>query len=106
MLKFLDIVLTDFSKIFLKSSKLQVPFEIQYFMIELLENFVCYISYSLYEEVLGIFESMIQLCPDVLTEKVIRACVVALIDKYTMKTKNLKTVTTNYMKFLLENNSK
>ena len=41
-----------------------------------------------------------------MTEKVIRACVVALVDKYTMKTKNLKSVTTNFMKFLLETNSK
>ena len=49
---------------------------------------------------------MIQLCSDVLTEKVIRASVVALVDKYTMKTKNLKTVTSNFMKFLLETNSK
>jgi len=56
--------------------------------------------------VLTVFEKLLALCSDVLTEKVIRSCLVALVDKYTMKTKALKTTMQNFTKFLLENNAK
>jgi hypothetical protein len=84
----------------------QPPFEIQYFFLELFQNFASYISYSLYEDVLSVFEKLLALCSDVLTEKVIKSCLVALIDKYTMKSKALKATVQNFMKFLLDTNSK
>lgn len=56
----------------------------------MLQNFVQYLSYSLYEEVLFVFEKLIALCSDVISEKVLCACIIGLIDKYTMKPKQLK----------------
>jgi hypothetical protein len=106
MLKFLDIVLTDLQKCYSRQQKVQPPFEAQYFFLELLQNFVSYISYCLYEDVLNVFEKLLTLCSDVLTEKVIKSCLVALVDKYTMKSKALKTTIQNFMKFLLETSSK
>lgn len=106
MLKFLDIVLTDLSKYYTRQQKIQPPFETQYFFLDLLQNFVTYISYSLYEDVLIVFEKLLALCSEVLTEKVIKSCLVALVDKYTMKSKALKTTVQNFMKFLLDTSSK
>jgi len=59
--------------------------------MELLSNFVAYIPYSLFEETLFVFEKLIALCSDVITEKVLQRCIVALIDKYTAKSKQLKS---------------
>jgi hypothetical protein len=84
----------------------QPPLEAQYFFLELLQNFVGYIPYSLYEDVLSVFEKILALCSEVLTEKVIKSCLVALVDKYTMKSKALKTTVQNFMKFLLDSSSK
>ena len=106
MLKFLDIVLTDLQKCYSRQQKVQPPFEAQYFFLELLQNFVSYISYCLYEDVLNVFEKLLTLCSDVLTEKVIKSCLVALVDKYRMKSKALKTTVQNFMKFLLATSSK
>jgi hypothetical protein len=66
---------------------------------------VSYLSYSLYEEVLFVFEKLIALCSDVVSEKVLCACIVGLIDKYTMKSKQLKNTVATFMKFLLNMNS-
>ena len=41
----------------------------------------------MYEESIFIFELLLQLCQDVITEKVICACIIGLVDKYTMKSK-------------------
>ena len=41
----------------------------------------------MYEESLFVFEKLIALCSDVINEQVVRACIVALIDKYTPKSK-------------------
>jgi len=60
------------------------------FFVEFLENFVGHIPYSLYEDVITIFEKLILMCQDVLSEKTIKLCLVALVDKYTVKSKALK----------------
>jgi len=39
--------------------------------LELLQNFVVYVPYSLYEEVLFVFEKLIALCCDVINDKVL-----------------------------------
>lgn len=87
MLKFLDLVLNDMLRHYQKNSRPSPPLDIQYFFLEMLQNFVTYISYSLYEEVLFVFEKLIALCSDVISEKVLSACIIGLIDKYTMKSK-------------------
>lgn len=101
MIKFLDIVLSDMLRHYQKNQRTQPPIDIQYFFLELLQNFVVYMSYSLYEEVLFVFEKLIALCSDVISEKVIRGCIIALIDKYTVKSKQLKLTVHTFMKFLL-----
>ena len=61
--------------------------ELQMFFLEFLENFVKSISYSLYEEVFVVFDRLLQLTGDMLSEKVLKQCIVALVDKYTLKSK-------------------
>jgi hypothetical protein len=73
--------------------------------MELLSNFVAYIPYSLYEETLFVFEKLIALSSDVINEKVLQKCIVALIDKYTVKSKQLKNTVSFFMKFLLNQNN-
>lgn len=87
MIKFLDLVLTDINRFYSKNKRTQPPVDIQQFFLELLSNFVTYIPYSLYEEVISVFEKLIALCPDVFTDKVMQSCIIALIDKYTVKSK-------------------
>ena len=53
----------------------------------MLSNFVQYLSYCLYEEVFSVFDKLLVMCADVINEKVLIRCVVALVDKYTMKSK-------------------
>lgn len=73
--------------------------------MELLSNFVSYIPYSLYEETLFVFEKLIALSSDVINEKVLQRCIVALIDKYTVKSKQLKNTVAFFMKFMLNQNN-
>lgn len=56
----------------------------------MLNNFVNYISYNLYEEVFSVFDKLLQLCQDVMNEQVLKKCIIALVDKYTLKTKSHK----------------
>lgn len=76
--------------------------DLQFFFAEMLQNFVPYLSYSMYEESIYIFEILLQLCADVITEKVICACIIGLVDKYTMKSKQLKSTAQNFIKFMLQ----
>lgn len=87
MIKFLDLVLSDMLRSYQKNQRTQPPVDIQTFFMELLSNFVSYIPYSLYEETLFVFEKLIALSSDVINEKVLQKCIVALIDKYTVKSK-------------------
>lgn len=58
----------------------------------------------MYEESLFVFEKLIALCSDVINEQVVRACIVALIDKYTPKSKQFKSTISAFMKFILNPN--
>lgn len=68
----------------------------------MLSNFVEYISYSLYEEVFSVFDKLLSMCQDVINEKVLKKCIIALVDKYTMKSKAHKNSLNVFMKGLLE----
>ncbi len=68
----------------------------------MLNNYVNYISYCLYEEVFSVFDKLLSMCADVINEKVLSKCIVALVDKYTMKSKSHKNSLSQFMKMLLE----
>lgn len=70
----------------------------------MLSNLATYLSYSLYEEVFLVFDKLLSLCADLITEHALKKCIVALVDKYTMKSKNHKATLTNFMKCLLDVN--
>lgn len=76
--------------------------DLQYFFLEMLNNYVNYISYCLYEEVFSVFDKLLSMCADVINEKVLSKCIVALVDKYTMKSKSHKNSLSQFMKMLLE----
>ena len=67
------------------------------FFLELLGNFVQFMSYSLYEEVFSVFDKLLYLTNDTLTEAVLKKCIVALVDKYTLKSKAHKNSMNNFM---------
>jgi hypothetical protein len=77
------------------------PLDIQRFFSKFLGYFVSYIPYSLYEESLYVFEKLIALSSDVMSEKTLQKCIVALVDKYTAKSKQHRTTMQFFMKFLL-----
>ena len=103
MLKFLDIVLQDI--IDGKYCEGGYPTNLQYFFLDQLTSIVGYISYSLYEEIFPVFDKLLQLCGDVVTEDTLRRCIVALVDKYTMKCKGHKHTVSQFMKSLLDSNT-
>lgn len=88
MLKFLDITLADIQRHFShKGQKPTPPHDLQCFFAELLGNFVQSLSYSLYEESFHVFDKLVSLCSEQLSDSILRRCIVALVDKYTMKSK-------------------
>jgi hypothetical protein len=70
----------------------------------MMSNFVTYLSYSLYEEVFFVFDKLISLCSDLISDHVLKKCIVSLVDKYTMKSKQHKQTLTSFMKCLLDVN--
>lgn len=72
------------------------------FFSDLLLNFVTYMSYSLYEEVFFVFDKLLVLTNDVISEKLLKKCIVALVDKYTLKNKSHKNSLSTFMKSLLD----
>jgi hypothetical protein len=98
MLKVLDMVLRDIKA----GGFCQMQSDLQYFFLEMLNNYVNYISYCLYEEVFSVFDKLLQMCADVINEKVLSKCILALVDKYTMKSKSHKNSLSMFMKLLLE----
>lgn len=76
--------------------------DLQYFFLEMLNNYVNYISYCLYEEVFSVFDKLLTMCADVINEKVLSKCILALVDKYTIKSKSHKNSLSLFMKLLLE----
>lgn len=55
-------------------------------------------SYSLYEEVFFVFDKLLVLTNDVISEKLLKKCIVALVDKYTLKNKSHKNSLSSFMK--------
>ena len=98
MLKFLEIVLRDIKN----GNYCAVNPDLQYFFLDMLNNFVNYISYCLYEEVFSVFDKLLNMCQDVMNEGVLTKCIIALVDKYTMKSKSHKNSLTLFMKGLME----
>jgi hypothetical protein len=98
MLKFLEIVLRDIKA----GGYCQMQSDLQYFFLELLRNFVGYISYCLYDEVFSVFDKLFAMCADVINERVLTKCIAALVDKYTMKSKPHKASLAQFMKVLME----
>lgn len=98
MLRFLEIVLRDIKS----GGYCTMQPDLQYFFLEMLNNFVSYISYCLFEEVFSVFDKLLSMCSDVINEKVLTKGVVALVDKYTMKSKAHKNSLAQFMKVLME----
>lgn len=98
MLRFLDLVLRDIKA----GGFCQAQADLQYFFLEMLNNFVPYVSFCLHEEVFGVFDKLLAMCSDVVNEKVLTRCVSALVDKYTLKTKQHKASLGLFMKLLME----
>ena len=63
------------------------PLKLQSFFLEMLENFASSLAYSLYEESFIVFDKLLYLAGDTITEPAIKKCIVALVDKYTLKSK-------------------
>ena len=74
----------------------------QLFFLEFFDNFLTSMSYSLYEEVFQIFDKLLFLTSDVLNERVIKKCIVTLVDKYTVKSKSHKSSMNSFMKILMD----
>jgi len=70
--------------------------------LDLLENFVVSVSYSLYEEAFTVFDKLLYLTGEAISEQVIKKCIVALVDKYTLKSKSHKASMTAFMKTLMD----
>jgi hypothetical protein len=105
MLKYLEMVLGDMQRHYsVKGQRPTPPQDIQYFFLEMMSNFVTYLSYSLYEEVFFVFDKLISLCSDLISDHVLKKCIVSLVDKYTMKSKQHKQTLTSFMKCLLDVN--
>lgn len=68
----------------------------------MLNNFVPYLSYCLYDNAFAVFDKLLSMCADVINDKVVTKCITALVDKYTMKTKPQKNSLTMFMKCLME----
>ena len=101
MLKFLDIVLADIKAG--KYCQTNYP-DLQYFFLGQLNSIVNNISYCLYEEIFPVFDKLLSLSQDVMNERVLKKCIMALIDKYTMKNKAHKQSIQQFMKSLMEIN--
>ena len=101
MLKFLDIVLQDIKVG--KYCQTNYP-DLQYFFLDQLNSIVGYISYCLYEDIFPVFDKLLSLCQDIITEKILKKCILALIDKYTMKNKAQKASIQSFMKSLMDVN--
>ena len=68
----------------------------------MLENFVVSLAYSLYEEAFSVFDKLLYLAGDAVNESAIKKCIVAFVDKYTLKSKSHKASMTTFMKMLMD----
>ena len=74
----------------------------QAFFLELLENFVTSLAYSLYEEAFTVFDKLLYLAGEAISQTAIKKCIIALVDKYTLKSKSHKASTSAFMKTLMD----
>lgn len=98
MLRFLEMVLRDIKA----GGFCQQQADLQYFFLEMLANFAPALSYCLFDEAFIVFDKLLAMCSDVINEKVLTRCILALVDKYTMKSKSQKISQTAFMKMLME----
>ena len=118
MLRYLDIVLSDIYLVVMDRKKRlengslkltddqEAKFnKLQSFLVDLFTNFVGTLSYSPYDEVFAVFDKLMYLTSDVLSEPVLRKCIVTLVDKYTVKSKAHKNSMTAFMKMLMDSKS-
>ena len=59
------------------------------------------LSYSLYEEAFAVFDKLLYLVGESISETAIKKCIVALVDKYTLKSKSHKASMASFMKQLM-----
>jgi hypothetical protein len=76
--------------------------DMQQVFLKLFENFVQNMSYSLYEEVFSVFDKLLYLTSEILNEQVLKKCIIALVDKYSLKSKSHKNSMTTFMKSLMD----
>jgi hypothetical protein len=74
----------------------------QVFFLDFFDNFLTSMSYSLYEEIFSVFDKLLYLTTDVINERVIKKCIITLVDKYTVKSKSHKSSMTAFMKILMD----
>ena len=67
-----------------------------------MDSIAGYVSYCLYEDIFPVFDKLLSLCQDIITEKILKKCILALIDKYTMKSKAQKASAQAFMKSLMD----
>lgn len=68
----------------------------------MLQNFVMSLAYSLYEEAFTVFDKLLYLAGEAINENAIKKCIIALVDKYTLKSKSHKASTNAFMKQLMD----
>ncbi len=95
MLKFMDLVLKDLKD-------LPQTADTHSFFLEMLENFVPYMPNCLYEEVFSVFDKLLHLSGDALTEAIVKKTALSMIDKYTAKGKHYKNSISLFLKKILE----
>lgn len=61
-----------------------------------------YISFGLFEEIFPVFDKLLYLSQNVISQKVLQKCIMALVDKYTMKNKLHKASIQALMKSMIE----
>ena len=76
--------------------------QMQVFFLDFFDNFLTNMSYSLYEEIFSVFDKLLFLTTDVINERVIKKCIITLVDKYTVKSKAHKSSMTSFMKILMD----
>mmetsp|Transcript_1902 Transcript_1902/g.2665 ORF Transcript_1902/g.2665 Transcript_1902/m.2665 type:complete len:141 (+) Transcript_1902:3668-4090(+) len=82
MLKFLDITLAD-----IRSGNFASNHDLQFFFLDMLNSLLNYMTYCLHEEIFPVFDKLLTLCSEVMTNAVLEKAIHGLIDKYTMKNK-------------------
>jgi len=70
--------------------------------LSLLENFAGSVAYSIYEETFAVFDKLLYLTGEAISETAIKKCIVALVDKYTLKSKSHKASMTAFMNTLMD----